>query len=68
MDVDAMEESIMKPLVWPLLAALMWLATGCTDDYALYRSPKYVPGYKPVGDTSTALVHTPPRDTNLRER
>jgi hypothetical protein len=58
----------MKPLVWPLLAALAGLAMGCADDNALYRSDKYIPGYRPPGDTSTALAHSPPRDANRRER
>jgi hypothetical protein len=52
----------MKFLVWPLLAALAGLAVGCSDpDYALYRSPKFVPGYTPPGDTS-ALAHAPPSE------
>lgn len=52
----------MKYFVWPLLAVLAGLALGCTDqEYALYRSPKFVPGYTPRGDTSSALAHAPPR-------
>ncbi|MBV8411663.1 MAG: hypothetical protein JOY64_28810 [Alphaproteobacteria bacterium] len=61
----------MKSLVWPLLAALAGLALGCSDsDYALYRSPKLVPGYAPPGDVGVA--HAPPsvrdRTTDWRER
>jgi hypothetical protein len=51
----------MRWLVWPLLTALAGLALGCSDpDYALYRSPKYVPGYTPRGDTG--LAHAPASD------
>jgi hypothetical protein len=61
----------MKFLVWPLLAALAGLAVGCSDpDYALYRSPKFVPGYTPPGDVGVA--HAPPserdRTADSRER
>jgi hypothetical protein len=52
----------MKPFVWALLAVLAGLMVGCADDYALYRSSKYVPGYKPPGDDSSVIAHAPPRD------
>jgi hypothetical protein len=60
----------MKPFVWPLIAVLAGLALGCSDEYALYRSPKYVPGYKPPGDDSSVIAHSPPRDRDAawRER
>jgi hypothetical protein len=63
----------MKPLVWPLLAVLAGLAMACDDEYALYRSPKYVPGYTPRGDSSLpalARAQAYEREHNLdwRER
>jgi hypothetical protein len=56
-------KSLIRPLiVWPLLAVLAGAALGCTDDNALYTSDKYVPGYRPRGDTSLAMSHLQARD------
>jgi hypothetical protein len=42
----------MRRLRWIIIAALAGAALGCSEDNALYTSPKYVPGYTPGASSS----------------
>ena len=56
----------MRRFGWIVMAAVAGMASGCADDNALYSDPKYVPGYKPPGSSSTALAYDREHDRNRR--
>ncbi|MFO1160666.1 MAG: hypothetical protein U1E60_17635 [Reyranellaceae bacterium] len=56
----------MRWLRWCAIAALVVMAAGCDGENALYRNPKYVPGYAPGGDTAHAYDRTVKADWRQR--
>jgi hypothetical protein len=58
----------MRRFGWIVMAALAGMAGGCADDNALYRDPKYVPGYKPPGSLSAALAYEREHEHDRNQR